>query len=324
MERTDWEIVYGRIDFESGLEFRSYSYDVAMLKSAKRIKNGKISFDLTLDSYDADRRMMFTINLDNNSKNEHLNIVFYSNGNIEIYEEKKGFSKQLASLMDSSDLRDELLDIRNKNSNRIRSNIKIEITGSVITIYKNGIEILYTYKTTNYSAQINANFEGEGLISIKNFIVDSKKLAAFVIMEFSERFNKIYNKVIRPTCENQDILCIRVDEICSPGKITSDILEAIKEVDIIIAEISPNNANVFFELGYAIAFDKPIIPLVNGSERNKLPFDIYDIRTIFYENSEEGINLAITRLSNFLSKTKEKTLGGSVYKSILLNERERI
>jgi len=209
-------------------------------------------------------------------------------------------------------------------SERIRCNITITITGSVITILRNGVEMICTNKTTNYSAQINTYFEGEGFSSVKNFTVNNMKLTAFVVMEFSDQFNNIYTKVIKPTCEKQDILCIRVDEICCPGKITADILEVIKEADIIIAELTPNNANVFFELGYAVAFDKQIIPLVDSSKRDRLPFDIFDIRTIFYENSEQGINSAIIKLSNFLMKMKDNTFSGSVYRSILLNERERI
>lgn len=323
MDMAEWEVVQGRVNFEYGLEFRGYAYDVATLKSARNIKNGKISFDMTLDSHNADKKMIFTVNLDNNIGNEHISILFYSDGNIKIYEAKKGFNKQLASLIDSMDIMNQL-EIRSHNdSNRIRCNIIIAITGSVITIFRNGIEILCAYKTISCLAQINANFEGEGFSSIKNFSVSNMKSTAFVVMEFSEKFNNIYMKVIRPACEKQNILCIRIDEVCSPGKITSDILEAIKEVDIIIAEITPNNANVFFELGYAFAFDKPIIPLVNGSERDKLPFDISDIRTIFYENSEKGIDQAKTKLSIFLEKTKEKIYGGSIYKSILSNERER-
>lgn len=221
MEGIEWEVVQGRVDFECGLEFRSYAYNTAILKSARSIKNGKIAFDMTLDSHNADKKMIFTVNLDNNRRNEHISILFYSDGNIEVYEAKNGFNKQLASLMHNADIRDELKIIRKDNNfKRIRCNITIGITGSVITIHRNGVEILCTYKTTGYSAQINANFEGEGFSSIKNFTINNMKLTAFVVMEFSERFNNIYTKVIKPTCEKQDILCIRVDEICCPGKIT--------------------------------------------------------------------------------------------------------
>ncbi len=325
MEGIEWEVVQGRIDFECGLEFRSYTYDTAMLKSTRSIKSGTIAFNMTLDSHNADKKMIFAVNLDNNRVDEYINILFYSDGNMEVCETKNGFNKQLASLINNTDARNEFGIIRNdNNSKRISCNITITITGSVITILRNGVEMISTHKTTNYSAQIDTYFEGEGLCSVKNFTVNNMKLTAFVIMEFSDQFNNIYTRVIKPICKKQDILCIRVDEICCPGKITSDIFEVIKEADIIIAEVTPNNANVFFELGYAVAFDKQIIPLVDSSKRDRLPFDIFDIRTIFYDNSEQGINLATTKLSNFLMIIKENISSDSVYRSILLNERERI
>lgn len=321
MDEIKWEIVNGRVDFECGLEFRSYAYDTAILKSTKSIKNGKIIFSMLLDSHNVDKNMIFTVNLDNDRGHEHLSIMFYSDGNIQIWESKKGSNKQLASLKDNSDKRNE---VRIENDNVIKCNIKIEICGSVITIYRNDIEILNAYKGTNYSTQINAYFEGQGISVVKNFSVINMKLSAFIIMEFSEQFNNIYTKVIKPTCEKEDILCIRVDEICYPGKITADILDAIKEADIIIAEVTPDNANVYFEFGYATAFDKQIIPLVDKNKRPRLPFDTYDIRTIFYENSEQGIDIAVNKLSNFLVGIKNRTMGGSIYRNILMNERERI
>ena len=53
-----------------------------------------------------------------------------------------------------------------------------------------------------------------------------------------------------------------------------------------IAEITPANQNVFYELGYAHALKKPTILL---AERGKeLPFDISGYRCLFYENSIGG------------------------------------
>lgn len=317
MDEVKWETIEGRVDYTYGLEFRSYEYDVAILKSTGIIKNGKITFDVTLDSYNADKKMIFTLNLDNDRENEHLSILFYSDGNIQIWETTKEYNKKLAALRDV-----EIGQV--KLETRIKSRIVIDIYGSVITIFRNGISILNANKSTNYSAQVNANFEGQGFSIVKNFSIVNMKLTAFVIMDFSEQFENIYTKVIKPTCDKQDILCIRADEFCYPGKITSDILKEIKEADIIIAEVTPDNANVYFEFGYAVAFNKQIIPLADENKRKKLPFDTFDIRTIFYENTEQGINTATDKLSNFLMAIKERTYGGSVYRHILMNERERI
>ena len=56
----------------------------------------------------------------------------------------------------------------------------------------------------------------------------------------------------------------------------------------IIAEISPANQNVFFEVGYAHAMRKPIIFIAEKGK--ELPFDISGFRVLFYENSIKGKN----------------------------------
>ena len=55
-----------------------------------------------------------------------------------------------------------------------------------------------------------------------------------------------------------------------------------------MAEITPPNQNVFYELGYAHALAKPTILL---AERGKqLPFDISGYRVLFYDNTIGGKN----------------------------------
>jgi nucleoside 2-deoxyribosyltransferase len=59
------------------------------------------------------------------------------------------------------------------------------------------------------------------------------------------------------------------------------------ESDVIVAEITPVNANVFYELGYAHALDKPTI-LLARRDTEKLPFDISGYRVIFYDDTIRG------------------------------------
>lgn len=61
---------------------------------------------------------------------------------------------------------------------------------------------------------------------------------------------------------------------------------ALGTADVVIAEISPVNANVFYEVGYAHARQTPTILLARRGEQ--LPFDVSGYRTIFYENTIGG------------------------------------
>src|SRR5262245_42532529 len=72
-----------------------------------------------------------------------------------------------------------------------------------------------------------------------------------------------------------------------PGIILEDIRRGLVESEVIVAEITPVNANVFYELGYAHALGKPTILLADRSSAT-LPFDVSGYRCIFYDNTIHG------------------------------------
>ena len=79
---------------------------------------------------------------------------------------------------------------------------------------------------------------------------------------------------------------VRVDELARPGIIFEDIKREISDSRVVIAEITAPNQNVFYELGYAHALNKPTILLARRG--CVLPFDIHSDRVIFYDDSIGG------------------------------------
>ncbi len=126
----------------------------------------------------------------------------------------------------------------------------------------------------------NANIE------INDVSISSSKPQAFVVMQFSEPFNGVYSEVVRGICESFGIQAIRADEVYGPGLIIQDVIDQITQAQIIIADITPLNANVYFEVGYARAMNKPIILL--AQKGTTLPFDVSAFRVLFYEDSIAG------------------------------------
>jgi hypothetical protein len=57
--------------------------------------------------------------------------------------------------------------------------------------------------------------------------------------------------------------------------------------EFVIAEVTPQNPNVYYELGFAHAINKPAILLADKA-LGKLPFDVAPFRVMFYENSIPG------------------------------------
>ncbi|MDQ6762054.1 MAG: hypothetical protein M3015_05435 [Bacteroidota bacterium] len=168
--------------------------------------------------------------------------------------------------------------------------VDIELRGSRITLTVDGIIVLSTVLPFVVPiSQVGLFCLGSNNISIKNYTVHSENPKAFVVMQFSSPFNELYQDVIKPICDEFKLKVLRADETYGPGLIIADITKEISESRLVIAEVSPLNSNVFYEVGYAHALNKPTILIAEKTV--KLPFDVSPFRTLFYENSIAGKKL---------------------------------
>ncbi|GHT38491.1 hypothetical protein AGMMS49965_02040 [Bacteroidia bacterium] len=103
----------------------------------------------------------------------------------------------------------------------------------------------------------------------------------FVIQPFDEENTKRYKSVIKPAIEAAGLKPYRVDEDKTVQTPIENIEKKIKESHICFADISEDNPNVWYELGFAIACDKKLV-LVCDDKRVKYPFDIQRKHIIKY------------------------------------------
>jgi len=129
---------------------------------------------------------------------------------------------------------------------------------------------------------------GDHVITIKNFRVVASKPKAFAVMQFGPQFDEVYKDVVQEVCKDYEVNVNRADELSGPGLIISDIVREIATSQLIIADITSTNANVYFEVGYSLALQKPTILL--AKKRTALPFDVAGFRVLFYEDSIGGKN----------------------------------
>lgn len=137
-------------------------------------------------------------------------------------------------------------------------------------------------------------------------MAETKK--CFVLMPFDDSYKEIYTDVYKVVCKNHNIECWRVDEISRPGSITKDIVEGILDADIVIADLTSRNPNVFYELGIAHSVGNKTIMTSQSIE--DVPFDIANYRVILYKQSITGakelrskLDLSITELLKALDQT---------------------
>jgi hypothetical protein len=108
-------------------------------------------------------------------------------------------------------------------------------------------------------------------------------MKCFVIMPFAQEFDDVYSAIklaISSSVPGEQITCNRLDEIKSAGRISDDLLRELHQSTICIADLTYNKPNVMWEVGYAMALNKPLLLITQTLD--EIPFDIKDMRTIGY------------------------------------------
>jgi len=94
-------------------------------------------------------------------------------------------------------------------------------------------------------------------------------------------FMGVYQSILKPAAEMAGYQVKRADIGRMPGNITADIINDLANSDMVMADLTGGNANVFFELGIRHVLRKTgTVHVVN--ENDTIPFDIRQYRAVEY------------------------------------------
>jgi len=98
----------------------------------------------------------------------------------------------------------------------------------------------------------------------------------FVIQPFDKGgpFDKRYHEVLEPAIKDAGLEPYRVDEDPSTTILIDDIEKGIREAQVCLADITTNNPNIWYEVGFALANDKAVILICLDPRPDPFPFDI--------------------------------------------------
>lgn len=178
----------------------------------------------------------------------------------------------------------------------------LTVRGSKLELSFEGVTVFSTAQQIQ-RGPISLFLQSDHEVLVRKVFVETKRPECFVVMQFTEEYNALFSEVIRPTCEKFGYHVERADELYTSGMIIEDITRSINESSIIIADVTPNNPNVFYEVGYAHGIGKPTI-LLSDRKRDRLPFDISGFRTLFYDNTIGGKTAVEERLAKHLEAIK--------------------
>ena len=130
--------------------------------------------------------------------------------------------------------------------------------------------------------------------------------------EIRSNADKLFKYIISPVCESCGFEPVRVDQINDSDSITQTIIDKLLSSELVIADISWHNPNVFFEMWYRKCTDKPIIHLKKKGET--IPFDVNTVRTFEYDltdldNVEETKKRLEQTIGTFSFENKTNALG---------------
>lgn len=132
---------------------------------------------------------------------------------------------------------------------------------------------------------------------------NSHKPSCFVIApigdkdsDIRKRSDRVLKHIFRKAlAEKYEIT--RADEITEPGMITSQVLRAVQDSELVVADLTGHNPNVFYEMAVRHAVDKPIIHLIER-RLSSIPFDVGGFRTIDYDLTDpDSIESAVEQLT---------------------------
>ena len=134
---------------------------------------------------------------------------------------------------------------------------------------------------------------------------------AFVLMPFDEDFDAVYTHFLTPILSNHGVDVRRADdiEVESQQNILRDVVRGIATSDLIVADLTTANPNVFYELGIAHALRKQTILITQSID--DVPFDLRPYRLLEYSTHFVRIQEARERLSALVSGHLRGTTSGS-------------
>jgi hypothetical protein len=103
-----------------------------------------------------------------------------------------------------------------------------------------------------------------------------------------------FDYIIKPVVKKYGYNLNRADRMGKTGMISNHIIKQLLDSDLVIADLTDYNPNVFYELAIRHITQKPCIQMIKNGL--KLPFDVYGIQTVFFETDLASAEIAKNRL----------------------------
>ena len=120
-------------------------------------------------------------------------------------------------------------------------------------------------------------------------------------------FEGVFSSIIVTAARNAgfaDSEIIREDHKGEAGSVSGNIVTHLATSDVLIADLTGQNANVYYELGVAHVFHKSSTVLICQKD-SPIPFDVQGLNVVLYSTDITEVSDSVTRITNaILSRLK--------------------
>jgi hypothetical protein len=137
-------------------------------------------------------------------------------------------------------------------------------------------------------------------------VMDDDKITCFVVMPFNAHHHYLFLFIKKHIKRKYGIDCEKADDKILTIPFPQKISNYIRKADIIIADCTGRNPNVFYELGQARFADKDVI-MMTGDPPETLPSDVKHYDVIVYDRREAELLKDLDKaLQNILTGRRQK------------------
>jgi nucleoside 2-deoxyribosyltransferase len=138
----------------------------------------------------------------------------------------------------------------------------------------------------NISLSVPFRITVEGFVEIEKSIYKLNSKSVFVAMSFDKSMESIRMSIKR-AIEEAGLEPILIDEVEHINYIPLEIQNKIKNSGLLVVELTTQNHGAYFEAGYAMGLNIPIVWCCKDDDKANLHFDIRQYNNILWKNEDE-------------------------------------
>ena len=122
----------------------------------------------------------------------------------------------------------------------------------------------------------------------------------FVLMPFNTKLQGVYSNHMKKLAVELGLRMFRADDLFSPRPFMEKVWDGICAAELVLADCTQRNPNVFYEIGIAHTVGKKVL-LITRSDKD-IPSDIKHFDYIHYDYDPEGVETLIAKLRGFFDE----------------------